>query len=169
MNPLLEHAVRVLDHQPTRSMEAQPLYRRAVRETGVDMPFARFLEAVERLPDHFAVIPPDPVVGAAGAWDPRQRTLYEAALEAAGMTQPLIVLAERRTGPEDSIERDPTTLSGVNDIDPAQGTGTTDDVLRDAHHALRHLLHTADPEDPLYCAVRGALEELHAVTRVLRS
>lgn len=168
MNPLIEQAVRVLDHQPTRSMEAQPLYRRAVRETGVAMSYARFLEAVERHSDHFTVIPPDPVVGAAGAWDPRQRTLYEAALEAAGMTQPLIVLAERCVEREDGLTRG-AAMAGGEDVRPAPETGTADDVLRDAHQALRHLLHTSDPEDQLHCAVRGAMEELHAVTRVLRS
>ncbi|MGH7449562.1 MAG: hypothetical protein ACRELT_18445 [Longimicrobiales bacterium] len=156
MNLLLEHAARVLDHQPTRSMEAEPLHRRTVRETGVPMPFPRFMDAVRRQTDRFAVIPPDPVVGAADAWDPRQRSLYEAAMETAGMTQPLIVLAERRV---DAIEYATET---------AARPGTAADVFRDAQDTLTHLLHAVEPDDPLYAAITAAMEELHAVTRVLK-
>jgi hypothetical protein len=159
MNPVLEHAARVLDHQPTRSMHARPLHRRTVQETGVAMPFTRFMEAVTGRPDHFAVIPPDPVIGAAAAWDPRQRSLYEAAMEAAGMTQPLIVLAERRVDPGEH----PADLSRA----AAERPATAADVFGDVHQALTHLLHAADPDDPLYAAVTGALEELHAARRVL--
>lgn len=156
MNSLLEHAARVLDHQPTRSMAAEPLYRRTVRESGSDMPFPRFMDAVRQRTDHFAVIPPDPVIGATDAWDPRQRSLYEAALEAAGMTQPLIVLAERLTDPV------------VEHADRKLSTATFD-VLRDAHDSLTHLLHASDPDDTLYPAVTAAMEELHAARRMLKS
>jgi hypothetical protein len=159
MNSVLEHAARVLDHQPTRSMHAAPLHQRAVRETGVAMPFPRFMEAVAERPDHFAVIPPDPVVGAAAAWDPRQRSLYEAAMEAAGMTQPLIVLAERRV-PRDDPSADPARAASDH---PA----TAADVFGDVHDSLTHLLHAADPDDPLYAAVTCAMQELHAARRVL--
>lgn len=161
MNVLLEHAARVLDHQPTRSMHAGPLHRRAVREAGVEMPFPRFMEAVCDRPDHFAVIPPDPVVGAAAAWDPRQRSLYEAAMEAAGMTQPLIVLAERCVDPAvDGVSR-PAPQSMHER--PAAAT----DIFADVHDALTHLLHAADPDDALYTAVTSAMEELHAARRML--
>lgn len=152
MNPLLDHVARVLDHQPTRSMEAEPLYRRAVRETGVALPFPRFMAAVREHADQFAVLSPDPVIGAASAWDARQRCLYEAALEAAGMTQPLIVLTR------------------VNDPfagDDARSSGSSTDVFADVHDALTHLLRSADPEDTLYPAVAAAMEELHAVRRAL--
>lgn len=161
MNTVLEHAARVLDHQPTRSMHAGPLYRRTVQETGVAMPFPCFMEALTERPDHFAVIPPDPVVGAAAAWDPRQRSLYEAAMEAAGMTQPLIVLAERRVDPEDAQRERACAAS--------DHTATAADVFGDVHDALTHLLNAADPDDPLYAAVTGAMEELHAARRVLSS
>ena len=159
MNSLLEQAARVLEHQPTRSMEAAALHRRAARETGFDMPFNRFMDALRSTPDHFAVIPPDPVVGAAAAWDPRQRFLYEAAMEAAGMTHPLIVLAERRVV-EYEFDHSPAGAST-----PA----TAADVFGDAHDALTHLLHAADPDDPFHAAVACALEELHAARRVLRA
>lgn len=157
MNPLLEHAARVLYHQPTRSMEAGPLHRRTLLETGVSMTYPRFMKAVREQTSHFAVIPPDPVIGAADAWDPRQRSLYEAALEAAGMTQPLIVLAERCVDP---AEPEPGAVVGP---------GTAADVFHDVHDALTHLLHASDPDDTLYSAVAAALEELHAVTRLLGS
>lgn len=154
MNSVLEHAARVLDHQPTRSMAAESLYRRTIRESGCYMPFPRFMDAVRERSDHFAVIPPDPVIGAADAWDPRQRSLYEAALEAAGMMQPLIVLAERLTDVTDAHElRSPATF----------------DVFRDAHDSLTHLLHASDPDDTLYSAVTAAMEELHAARRMLKS
>lgn len=159
MNSVLEHAARVLDHQPTRSMHAGPLHRRAVQETGVAMPFPCFMEAVTERSDHFAVIPPDPVVGAAAAWDPRQRSLYEAAMEAAGMTQPLIVLAERRVHREDHTA-DPARAA-------SERPATAADVFGDVHESLTHLLHAADPDDPLYAAVTCAMEELHAARRVL--
>jgi hypothetical protein len=162
MNPLLEHAARVLDHQPTRSMQAGPLHGRSVRETGIDMPYPRFLEAVGRQPDHFTVIPPDPVVREAAAWDPRHRSLYEAAMEAAGMTQPLIVLSEPRLEPDDAH-------CGRADPNAASHPATAADVFGDVHDALMHLLHTADPDDPLYGAVTSALEELHAARRLLKS
>lgn len=163
MNVMLEHAARVLDHQPTRSMHAAPLHRRTMRETGVEMPFPRFMEAVSDQPDHFAVIPPDPVVGAAAAWDPRQRSLYEAAMEAAGMTQPLIVLAERRVSAGCSFDRDAPAATGG----ACAGRDTATAVFADVHDALTHLLHAADPDDPLYTAVTGAMEELHAARRIL--
>ncbi|HSK18438.1 MAG TPA: hypothetical protein VK912_04820 [Longimicrobiales bacterium] len=162
MNSLLEQAARVLEHQPTRSMEANALYRRAARETGLDMPFNRFMDALRGTPDHFAVIPPDPVVGAAAAWDPRQRCLYEAAMEAAGMTQPLIVLAERRVR-RDELDHSPA--AGPDTSRPA----TAADVFGDAHAALTQLLHASDPDDPFHAAVACALEELHAARRVLRT
>jgi hypothetical protein len=160
MNSLLEHAARVLDHQPTRSMDAGSLYRRAVRETGMTMPFPRFMEAVAGSPDHFAVIPPDPVVRAAASWDPRQRSLYEAAMEAAGMTQPLIVLAERRVRSEDEPGGGGIRVSRPERATPA-------DVFTDVQDALTHLLHGADPEDPLHAAITCAMEEIHAARRLL--
>ena len=160
MNVLLEHAARVLDHQPTRSMHAGPLHRRAAREAGVEMPFPRFMEALRDRPDHFAVIPPDPVVGAAAAWDPRQRSLYEAAMEAAGMTQPLIVLAERCVDPALEDVSAPT-------MPTHGGAAAATDVFADVHDALTHLLHAADPDEPLYTAVTGAMEDLHAARRML--
>ena len=162
MNSLLEQAARVLEHQPTRSMEAAALHRRAVRETGLDVPFNRFVDALRDRPNHFTVVPPDPVVGAAAAWDPRQRCLYEAAMEAAGMTQPLIVLAERRVQGD---EIDGCTMVAADTAAPAAAA----DVFGDAHAALTHLLHSADPEDPFHSAVTRALEELHAARRVLRT
>lgn len=160
MNVLLEHAARVLDHQPTRSMHAGPLHRRAVREAGVEMPFPRFMEAVCDRPDHFAVIPPDPVVGAAAAWDPRQRSLYEAAMEAAGMTQPLIVLAERCVD---------TAADGLSRSRNAshEGAAAATHIFAEVQDALTHLLHAADPDDLLYTAVTSAMEELHAARRML--
>jgi hypothetical protein len=164
MNPLLEHAARVLEHQPTRCMQARLLHRRTIRENGVDVSFLRFMEAVGRRPDHFAVIPPDPVVGAAAAWDPRHRCLYEAAMEAAGMTQPLIVLAERRVPSDEAAGAGPDP-----DAAPAGriGPATVADVFGDVHEALTHLLHAAEPDDGLHTAVTGALEELHAAQRLL--
>lgn len=153
MNPLLEHAARVLDHQPTRTMEAEPLYRRAVHESGVALPFTRFMAAVRERADEFAILSPDPVVGAAHAWDPRQRCLYEAALGAAGLTQPLIVLTRRMPDP----------LMVEDDGSP----DSTADVFADIHDALTHLLRSADPGDTLYSAVAAAIEELHAVRRAL--
>lgn len=155
MIPVLEHAARVLDHQPTRSMDADTLHRRTVHETGVAVAFPAFMKAVGERTDQFAVIPPDPVVGEAAAWDSRQRSLYEASLEAAGLTQPLIVLAERRVPTDDSAA-------------PARPT-TAADVFGDVHDSLTHLLHAADPDDPLYTAVTAALEELHGARRLLRA
>jgi len=157
MNSVLEHAARVLDHQPTRSMEAGSLHRRTVRETGVELGFPAFMTAVRERPDHFAVIPPDPVVGASAAWDSRHRSLYQAAMEAAGLTQPLIVLAGRCM-PHD----DETGDAAARPITPA-------DVFGDVHDALTHLLHAADPDEALYAAVTRALEELHAARRLLNT
>lgn len=148
MKPLLEHAARVLDHQPTRSMEAEPLHRRAVRESGIDLPFPRFMEAVRERSDQFAVIVPDPVMRAAADWNPRHRSLYQAALDAAGLTQPLIVLTERL--------HDPTEPDG----EPPVGAATAADVFTDMHEALTHLLRSSDPDDPLHAAVTGAMDEL---------
>lgn len=153
MNPLLEHAARVLDHQPTRSMEAEPLYRRAIRESGETLPFPRFMAAVRERTDQFAVLAPDPVVRVAGAWDPRQRCLYEAALDAAGLTQPLIVLTRRSS--DAAIDDEP------------ESDAASCDVLAEVHESLTHLLRAADPDDTLYPAVVAAIEELHAMRRAL--
>jgi hypothetical protein len=161
MNPFLEHAARLLDHQPTRSMEAGSLHLRAVRETGHELPFRTFMEAVRQRSDHFAIVPPDPVAGTTDGWDPRQRSLYEAAMEAAGMKEPLIVLTERLVSGEEDDRAG--RASPVN----VAGPPTPADVLGDVHDALTHLLHAADPDDPLYEAVTGAFEELHAARRAL--
>lgn len=155
MHALLEQAARVLDHQPTRSMEAEPLYRKALRECGVDMPFPRFLEAVRSCTDRFAMIEPDPVAAVARSWDARHRSLYRAALEAAGLTRPVIVLAERIAEP----------------LEPGLGhvanSGTALDVLGDVHEALIHLLRAAGAEEPLCDAVTDAVHELEALRRAL--
>lgn len=172
MNELLEHAARVLDHQPTRSMQAEPLYRRTIRETGTVVPFPRFMNAVRERTDRFAVIPPDPVIGSIEAWDPRQRSLYEAAMEAAGMTQPLIVLAERLGDPHSMFAPDRDQDGGAGGPDPRAAEsfpGTAADVFRDVHAALTHLLHATDPDDALYTAVTAAMEELHAARRALKA
>lgn len=151
MNPLLEHTARILDHQPTRSMEAEPLYRRAVREAGIDVSFPEFMRAVRERTDCFAVIAPDPMPGATDLWDARHRCLYEAALEAAGLMQPVVVLTLRP-----HAKRDPDVAAAQ---DPLAG------VLGEAHEALTHLLRGADPDDPLHSAVMAALDELHAIRR----
>jgi len=161
MNALLEHTARVLDHQPTRSMHAGPLHQRVQRETGITVTYRQFIDEVCTVPDHFAVIAPDPVVGAAAAWDPRQRSLYEAALDAAGITQPLVVLAERHV-PHDDIPTARGASVSLSEHDPASGT-----VLGDVHESLTHLLHATDPDDPLYSAVACALEEVHATRHML--
>lgn len=153
MNPLLDQAARVLDHQPTRSMEAEPLYRKAVRESGHEVPYARFIEALRRQPDRFAVIEPDPVCGLSRSWDARHRSLYRAALEAAGLARPIVLLAERLRDPLDAGEAE------CDDAGPAA-------VLGDIHESLTHLLHTADDES-LYDAVASAVEELQVLKRVL--
>ncbi|HEX6308852.1 MAG TPA: hypothetical protein VFZ69_11730 [Longimicrobiales bacterium] len=151
MNPFLEHAARVLEHQPTRSMEAEPLYRRAARESGISLPFPRFMEAIRERTEQFAVIAADPVLGAAADWNPRQRSLYQAALDAAGLTQPLVVLTEPLHEP---VERPP-------------GADGVADVLADVHAALTHLLRSSDPDDPLHVAAVCGMDELIAVRRAL--
>jgi hypothetical protein len=157
MDPVLEHAARVLDHLPTRSMEADRLYRQTVRDTGAGLTFRRFMDAMMERTDHFAVIPAAPGIGMTEGWDLHQRSQYAAAMEAAGMTQPLIVLAVPPADP-----------AGEH-ADGAPSPAATFDVFRDAHDALTHLLHSADPADPLHSAVRGAMEELHTARRLLGS
>jgi hypothetical protein len=155
MHALLEQAARVLDHQPTRSMEAEPLYRKALHECGAHMPFPRFVEAARSCPDRFAVIEPDPVAAVARAWDPRHRSLYRAALEAAGLARPVIVLAERMADPPEPGD------------DVRTGTGTAMDVLGEGYDALIHLLRAAAVEEPLHDAVTDAVHELDALRRAL--
>lgn len=160
MNTVLEHTARVLDHQPTRSMHAGALHQRVLRETGLAISYGQFIEEVCALADHFTVIAPDPVVGAAAAWDPRQRSLYEAALSAAGMTQPLVVLAERH------VPHDAPDMRGAS-MSPSEHSPAPGSVLGDMHESLTHLLHATEPDDPLYAAVARALEELHASQHLL--
>jgi hypothetical protein len=155
MSCLLEHAARVLDHQPSRSMAADALHGRVTRETGIDMSCGRFLDMLRAATDRFAVIPPDPVLGTIAEWDTRQRSLYETAMEAAGITQPLVILAARRT------EGDPLY---PDERAPAGAV----DVLLEVQDALAGLLQSADPGDLFHGAVTAAMDELHTVRRVLR-
>jgi len=153
MNPVLDQAARVLDHQPTRSMDAEQLYRRVTRETGVSLPFDGFMKAVRERPGRFAVIAADPGIGTARAWDARQRSLYQAALEAAGLLNPLIVLTERRA------------------TEPAPGDApvTPDDIIAEAQDSLVHLLHSADVDSPLRTTFTRAMDDLLRLRRALHS
>lgn len=153
MNTLLEQAARVLEHQPTRTMDAEQVYRRAVRETGIEMSFTGFLAALRQDRERFAVVEPDPVAALAAEWEPRHRTLYRAALDAAGVTRPVVVLAERLEEPPEP-GREP------------QAAATAADVLGDVQASLTHLLRTTDTEDTLYDALVAAVEEMHAVRRL---
>jgi hypothetical protein len=160
MNALLEQAARVLDHQPARSMHAEPLYRKAVRECGVEIPFSAFMEALTRHAGTFTVIRPDPVAGLTEGWDARHRSQYRAALEAAGLAEPLVVLT--------TPGRDPGDAGGAAaDGAAATAAAGAEAVLGDVHDALTHLLHAADAGDPLYQAVAGAVEELQVLRRVI--
>jgi hypothetical protein len=76
-------------------------------------------------------------------------------MEAAGITQPLIILAARRT------DGDP--------LDPGEhAPAGAADVLLDVQDALASLLQSADPGEPFHGAVTAAMDELHTVRRVLR-
>lgn len=154
MRSLLEHAARVLDHHPTRSMAADALYRRSTRESGIDASYTRFLDNLREASDRFAVIPPDPVLAAIADWDIRQRSRYEAALESAGINQPLVILTERR------CDNDP--LDGV--MAPTDGVA---DVLHEVQDTLSYLLRSCDPEEPLHGALAAAVDELNTARRVI--
>src|SRR5690606_13005848 len=118
-----------------RSMEAESLYRRAAREAGSTLSYARFIEALQSRADDFTVIPADPVTDMTEGWDLRHRTMYQAALDSAGLSQPLIVLREQY------VPMSP------------QNEPVVPDVLHDVQDALMHLLLSADPDDGLYRAV----------------
>jgi hypothetical protein len=160
---LIEHAARVLQCSPTRSMAADVLYERIRTETGLDVGVSSFMDAIRAQAERFTVLPPL-ALGDGPVWRERERTAYERALAAAGMAAPTIMLAERlkQQGPETATrERHATTPR-----DAPPGRDVRSAVLGEAHGTLAELLRAAE-DDELRSALASALAELEAARRAL--
>lgn len=148
---LIDHAARILERAPGRCMSAALLHARARRETGLDVPLARFTAMIAASP-RFTIL--DGLVADAdlSCWTAPERAAYAATLGAAGAGSALVLAAEPAEA-EDGLGADACAP-------PA-------DPFEDVHAALAALLPAADLS--LRQAVGSAAAELHAVRRALGS
>ncbi|CAN5792702.1 hypothetical protein BH23GEM9_BH23GEM9_27510 [soil metagenome] len=161
---LIEHTVRLLKHAPTRSMPADALYERIRTEAGLDVGMSGLLDTVRGCPDRFAVLLAPFAVADQAGWHDGERSEYERALAAAGMSAPTVTLAERLCETDPALSRASPADCGLGDR-PAGDDGAID-VFGAVHGALAELLHMA-LDDDMRAAVTGALTEMEAARRVL--
>lgn len=145
---VVDHCARLLEHVPTRCMDAQLLHRRATLDTGAHLPFRAFMDTLAARPDRFAVIPAGGAVGQTTAWTAAEVAAYQGALaDATTGGLPLVVLVDR--------SGDPTRPGGDADQDM--------DVLTMVHGTLVDLLQASADDAGLRDAAAAGARELEAV------
>jgi len=151
---LVEHAARLLEAEPTRSLRAETLYRRMAFGPDWTMSLGRFLDSLRKRTDRFVVVTPESLLEDAVAWSWEERTDYSQALTDAGDGEPIVTLAIRQP----DLLRYPSAPDGVVD----------NGLLGDIQDALAHMLELSDDGDSgLRAAVACAVEELQAVASML--
>ena len=138
---LSDDLVRILERDPTRSMDAATLYRRARRELGLDGTLDEFIAGLERAPARFRVLRHAALPVA--DWRECDREYYAEALAETGMGGQIVTLAE-------PCRWVPADIHG-------------DDVFRTTHDSLTRLLASATTDHTLVGAIDGALAELRAL------
>jgi hypothetical protein len=140
---LIEHSARVLRHAPARSLTADELHRRVVREAGLSVGLAAFLDCLRASPDRFALLAPSCEPLLAAVWDETARHAYAAAFAQTGMsTWPLVTLAE--------TPAEPVVVGPLSDV----------------HDDLAEFLRVVGDDDHLRAAVSEAAAGLAALGRL---
>ena len=150
--PMVEEAARLLDCEPTRTLEAHTLYARARRGACTDETLATFVESLRALPHRFTVVTTTYGSIPDEGWDERDRIRYRHELDDAGLGTCIVALAE-----------EPHMLFG--DVPPPRGSAA---LLRDMHDAVSTLARAhGNDHATLHELAARALEQLQAVSRVL--
>jgi hypothetical protein len=167
---LTDHAARVLERMPSRTLDARALYDRVSRDTGIRCGLGPFLDALRSSTHRFALLPaPPPLVDVAG-WTESERRRYASALPAAGQTQPLVTLCEpapvgdaltSATRAGDSLLRAPPAAGTLPPATRAEAAEQTlADELPDVHRSLAELLRGAGHDPGLHAAIGEAMSAL---------
>jgi hypothetical protein len=144
---LIEHAARVLERTPCRTLSARSLYDRVSRETGGRGGLGQFLDALRSCPDRFAVIPAASGLVDAAGWTERERRRYADVLPGSVSAQPLVTLCEPPPAAYDAVP--------PADSHHAQGA-----ELLDVHRSVAELLRSAGDDPALRTSVAAAVAAL---------
>lgn len=154
-NQLIDHAARVLEHAPGRSMAADALYARISAEAGLDVGVKRLLECVRGDVDRFVVLPPSARVPDDPAWSTQDRSAYVEALVAAGLSAaPVVVLAERPAAGPDAAPPAGAGAAGVATVVAAPAAASAE-LLAELHAAMTELLRVSG-DDAELCGLLSA-------------
>jgi hypothetical protein len=97
---IMEHAAHLLARAPTRCMRADALHRRVQADLRREVPYRRFVDALRRSEDRFAMLPCPLGVAEQPGWVAEETSVYAAALSAAGASgAPTVALASPRHPP----------------------------------------------------------------------
>jgi hypothetical protein len=148
---LLDHAIRLLEHEPTRCMTGDALYQRTRQDTGMRLSLGGFLATLEQRPDRFAVVRAGPARADAVGWHAEELSVYRAALARAGLSDCFVTLAERPADSGFSVQPGPHAAAGS--------------FLADVHGSITHVLSASHANDDLRSAAVDAVYELERLRR----
>lgn len=150
-DPLLDEAARQLELEPSRTLEADHLYRRARRAGATAVTFTEFIDSLRAQPRRFTVVANSCAALGDVCWNEQDRVRYERALDAVGAATPVIALAEQPTEP---CWRAVPATSHVA-------------LLHDMRDSIAQLTSAPDEDAALHGLAARAIEELQAVRRAL--
>jgi hypothetical protein len=143
---LTEHAARVLQGTPGRTMDAGTLYQRVSQGTGLPCGISLFLDRLAARPDRFCVLREPGALGDAAVWTEGERAAYARLLRGPSARDlPIVTLAE------------PDGSDAEWDL-PVEGGAGLEEVHRSVSALLRGL--AGDPQ--LLSDVGSALAGLEA-------
>jgi hypothetical protein len=128
---IVDHAARLLDVQPTRTLSARTLHRRVAAALGGVIGYAEFLHALRSRPDRFAVSADRPPL--LEAWAESELARYHDALDGSGLAIGAAVSLTEPTAGTGGIAKPGDPLL---------------DTLRDARAAVADLIRGSVGEEP---------------------
>jgi hypothetical protein len=147
----MEHAAHLLARAPTRCMRADALHRRVQADLRREVPYRRFVDALRRSEDRFAMLPCPLGVAEQPGWVAEETSVYAAALSAAGASgAPTVALASPPPPADCRSAHKP-------------GGAQPESLLAELHATLADLLQAAGEDPLLRAAVGSALSGLEAV------
>jgi hypothetical protein len=147
----MEHAAHLLAHAPARCARADVLHGRVQADLRREVPYRRFVDALRRREDRFAVLPCPLGVAEQPGWVAEETSVYAAALSAAGASgAPTVALASSPPPADCPSAHNP-------------GDAQPDGLLAELHATLADLLQAAGEDPLLRDAVGSALSGLDSV------